>query len=134
MPRLQSAAIFWLMVFPAAARGDPAPPSDIYAYDMSLANFHTRVMMSSLMGNVNKTRPDGELMFMAYENNPAYSNPRFWLDAYVAAAPQTNVHFSGDPAFFIDGDQSFIHIEPDPLHRFGVTLKRCDGRATHPIP
>ncbi len=39
---------------------------------------------------------------MAFQNSSAASNPKIWLDRYVATQPSTQVHWSGDISFFVD--------------------------------
>jgi hypothetical protein len=82
-----------------SASTDAANPSDIWVYEMVGAPADQRIAMSTLMGNVNRTNPE---MYMAFQNSPAVSNPKIWLDRYVATQPATQVNWSSNAQFFVD--------------------------------
>jgi hypothetical protein len=83
----------------AAGGRATAQPSDIHVYEMAGASKAVRIAMATLMGNVNRDVPE---MYMAYQQGSAPSNPRIWLDRYVATQPATQVHWNASPGQFLE--------------------------------
>ena len=78
-------------------------PDTVYVYTMGSAS--QDIMMASLEGIVNRS---GAGVVLMAPNDATLPNPVFWSDQLLAAYPQVNIEFQGNPTFFINRYRSLL--------------------------